>query len=314
MNIWRILAAAIFSFLAVPTLAAPYQVNAAGTYFTQSSGALFGGAYLTDSVFMRSQGVTRMFYNCTSGGVQNRVCGQIVTGASWTSAPSTAAIFSDVCRFPHVFNDNNGNFYMTCNKGSQGAGDVYLYKSTNGGATWAIANGGNAILTQQAGTNWAYIWNTSIQVVGDTWVLLAETSAIPSRMDLSLATAQMTNGTINFNPGKVQDPVIVNGGNSEITLMPDGKTLVATHGLYQDGRYNGAWYITISTATIDNLTQWTTHRDGFNVGEPGIDIADPTTLDMEGNRYIVFSYNQNQLRMINANIPIIEVYNRLLGR
>ncbi|MNY07456.1 hypothetical protein D3C86_1402600 [compost metagenome] len=198
-------------------------------------------------------------------------------------------VFPDRCRFPYVF-AYQGATYLACNNSDPGDGDIYLHRSTDL-VTWAIQNNGQPILRRQPGTPWAHIWNVAILPVGNRWHMLAESHATLDHMDIAYAWADPT-VSLDFTPN--QGPVVIpNGGNPEM-FFRDGK-MVAIHGLFRDRGAADPWYTTMSIADPASPTAWTIRRDKLMIEQPGIDICDPTYIEVNGQGRIAVSYDQNKV-------------------
>lgn len=247
---------------------------------------LVDGSYTTESELVAEPVGYSIFYSCHT----NAVCR--IARADLAGAVSSQALLPK-CRFPYLF-DHQGAHYMTCGL-TDFAGDVYLFTSADLN-TWTLANSGNPILRQVPGTQWANIWNVAILPVGGRWHMLAETSPTPDRMDLAYAFADF-GPSIDFTPNRAA-VVIPNGGNPAM-LMKAGK-MVAIHGMYRDGLFSGAWYVTMSEADPLTPSAWTVRRDKLLIGENAIDIADPSYLEVNGQALITISYDQRKALLLRG--------------
>jgi hypothetical protein len=249
---------------------------------------IVGGSYTTESELVAEPVGYSIFYSCQT----NALCR--IARADLPGAVSSSALLPK-CRFPYLF-DHEGVHYLTCGL-TDFAGDVYLFTSADMN-TWTLANGGNPILRQAPGTQWANIWNAAILPIGNRWHMLAETSPTPDRMDLAYAYADF-GPSVDFTPhqGAV---VIPNGGNPAL-LFKAGKML-AVHGMYRDSLFSGAWYVTMSEADPSAPAAWTVRRDKLLIGENGIDIADPSYLEVGGHALITISYDQRKAVLLRGPV------------
>ncbi len=256
----------------------------------KESSLLFGGEPVVESTYWPTASGTDVFFGCAN----NQTC--IAQDLQPTSTEANAPlVIPQTCRFNYVF-AYSGVTYLVCNDSQPSDGDIYLYASTDL-THWTIQNGGNPIVTRQPGTNWAHVWNVAIQPVGSRWYMLAETSSTLNGMGLSIAWADPAN-SMDFTPNE-GPTVIQNAGNPQL-LYSSGE-LIALHGMYPmvNGK-PGNWYVTESTASPSNLTNWTTRPDKLLVQEPGVDVADPTYVQANGVGYLAVSYAQKEVLQLSG--------------
>lgn len=269
--------------------AAPALPIKAGGY--ESLGPLFGGGYVVEaSYYPNPAGSYSLFFQCSD----NKTCRIADFAATQENSAGKVAVDA-ICRFPSFF-AYQGAHFMVC--GNQpGDGDIYLYRSADL-ETWAIQNGGQPILRRTPGTHWQHVWNVAILPVGNRWHMLAESHSDLSRMDIAYAWADPA-VSLDFTPN--QGPVVIpNGGNPEMFLK-NGK-MVAVHGLYRDRGPADAWYVTMSTADPSDPQSWTIHRDKLLIEQPGIDVCDPSYIEVDGQALIAVSYDQNKVVQLRGPV------------
>ncbi len=201
----------------------------------------------------------------------------------------------NTCRFPYAFYDR-GHFLVCVDTWDW---NVYLWRSDDT-ITWRIENNAQPILHRQPGTNWAHVWNVAILPVNGRWHMLAETSATTDRMDLSYAWIDPHLG-LDFTPN-LGPIVIPNGGNPDLHLK-NGK-MVALHGMYHDRSPTDPWYTTMSTADPATPTAWTTRRDKLMIEQPGVDVCDPTYIEVGGEALIAVSYDQRMVVQLRGPVLV----------
>jgi hypothetical protein len=247
---------------------------------------MFNGSHVVEATYYpNGAGSYSLFFQCAD----NKTC-RIADYAATPQNEAAVPVMDSICRFPFVFQDQ-GSHFLLCGH-DPGDTDIYLYRSTDL-VTWTIQNSGNPIVRRVPGTQWQHIWNVAILPVNGRWHMLAETAPNLQRGYMDLAYAWVDPAvSLDFTPN--EGPVVVPyGGNPEM-LFKGGK-LVALHGM-QDGPWpQNHIYTTMSTADPANPTAWTTHRDKLLIGQPGIDVCDPTYIEINGQALIAVSYDQNKV-------------------
>lgn len=247
-------------------------------------GPIFNSSVVVESSYYPSGGSYSLFYGCAA----NQTC-RIADFAATPQQSAGRLVIPDTCRFHYVFAYQGASF-LACGNNQPADGDIYLYRSTDL-TTWTIQNNGQPILRRTPGTPWAHVWNVAILPVGTRWHMLAESHSELAGMDIAYAWADPA-VSMDFTPN--QGPVVIpNGGNPEM-FMKNGK-LVAIHGLYHDRSPIDPWYVTMSTADPAKPTAWTIHRDQLLVEEPGIDVCDPSYIEVGGQALLAVSYDQNKV-------------------
>lgn len=252
-------------------------------------GPIFNGGGVAEATYYPNGSSYGLFFGCGD----QKTCFIPDFVASPTQSPNRTTT-ADNCRFPYAFQDQ-GAHYLVCGNAQPGDGDVYLYCSTDL-VTWTIQNGGQPIVRRTPGTHWAHIWNVAILPVAGRWHMLAESHSDTTRMDIAYAWADPA-VSLDFTPN--QGPVVIpNGGNPEMFLK-NGK-MVALHGLYHDRSPTDPWYTTMSTADPASPTAWTIRRDKLLIEQPGIDVCDPTYIEVNGEALIAVSYDQTKVVQIRG--------------
>ena len=254
----------------------------AGAY--KSLGAIFNANVVVEASYYQNGKSYGLFFGCASA----QTC--LIT--DFVATPQQAAgklVFSANCRFPYVFSYDGATF-LACGSNQPADGDIYLYRTTDM-VNWTIQNNGQPILRRQPGTKWAHVWNVAILPVGNRWHMLAESNDTLDHMSIAYAWADPA-VSMDFTPN--QGPVVIpNGGNPEMFLK-DGK-MVAVHGLFRDRSATDPWYTTMSIADPASPMSWTVRRDKLLIEQPGIDICDPTYIEVNGQARIAVSYDQNKV-------------------
>jgi len=285
MHAQLVASAAPLPKIAPPLQIAPAPVHPpiqAGAY--KSIGSIFGGAGVVETSYYPNGKSYGLFFGCAN----NQTC-FIPDFVATPQQSANKLVFTETCRFPSVF-AYEGATYLVCGNNQPGDGDIYLYRSIDL-VHWVIQNHGKPILRRRPGTRWAHVWNVAILPIGTRWHMLAESSATLSRMDIAYAWADSA-VSMDFTPH--EGPVVIpNGGNPEMFLK-DGK-MVAVHGLFHDRNATDPWYVTMSTADPARPLSWTIHRDKLLIQQPGIDVADPTYMERDGQAHIAVSYDQNKV-------------------
>lgn len=271
---------------------APALPIKAGSY--ESLGPLFGGGHVVEaSYYPNPAGSYSLFFQCAD----NKTC-RIADFVDTQENSAGKVTVDTICRFPSFFADQ-GAHYMVC--GNQpGDGDIYLYRSSDL-ETWAIQNGGQPIVRRTPGTQWERIWNVAILPVGGRWHMLAETApAVHPRGGMDIAYAWSDPAvSLDFTPN--QGPVVIaNAGNPEM-FYKNGK-MVAVHGMYHDRSLTDPWYTTMSTADPASPQAWTVHRDKLMIEQPGIDVCDPSYIEVDGKGLIAVSYDQNKVLQLRGPV------------
>jgi hypothetical protein len=253
-------------------------------------GPIFNGAGVVEAQFYPFAGSYGLYFGCAD----ERTCFIPNFPATPQQSAGRRAV-PNTCRFAYAFYDK-GHFLLCIDTWDS---NLYLWRSHDT-VTWWIENGGQAILKRQPGTNWAHVWNVAILPVNGRWHMLAETSATTDRMDISYAWIDPWKG-LDFTPN-LGPVVIPNGGNPEMFLK-NGK-MVAVHGMYHDRSPTDPWYTTMSTADPADPTQWTVRRDKLMIEQPGIDVCDPSYIEVNGEGLIAVSYDQNKVVQLRG--PVLE--------
>lgn len=237
-------------------------------------GPLLGAKWLVEASYHLSPNT--LFVGCAD----DKTC--VMTSRA---DPNPPLALSDACRFQYPFSAQGAHF-LACHRG----GDIYLYRSSDL-TTWVVQNNGVPILRRTPGTHWANVWNVAILPVGDRWHMLAESSATQDRMDIAYAWVDPS-VSLDFTPN--QGPVVIrNGGNPEMFLK--NGAMYAVHGMYRDRSPTDPWYVTLSTASPTSPLSWTVHRDRLLIEQPGIDVCDPSYIEVDGKGLLLVSYDQNKV-------------------
>jgi hypothetical protein len=248
-------------------------------------GPIFGGAgEVVEAQYYPIAAGYSLFYGCEA----TKTC----LVPDFAATPHIAASVPTVpnnCRFPYAFKDVD--HFLVCLDTADG--NLYLWRSTDL-RTWTIQNDGQPILRPTPGTQWERIWNIAILPVAGRWHMLAETAPhVHARGGMDLAYAWIDPAvSLDFTPN--QGPVVIpNGGNPEL-FFKNGK-MVALHGLYHDRSRADPWYTTMSTADPAAPLAWTVRRDKLLIEQAGIDVCDPSYIELDGHALIAVSYAQNKV-------------------
>lgn len=246
---------------------------------------LWNGNVTVESELVKEGTGIGIFHQC----VANHLC--YISKADVNGAgPNTTIVTTDICRFPYRF-DDNGVHYLACGHVPV-SGDVYLYKSDDGITNWTILNDGKPIVRQGTGAAWAEVWNVAIQPVNGVWHMLAEVGDGHGQLvGLAYATTD-PKVSLDFtaNEGQI---VIPNGGNPYL-MYKNGK-LVSVHGIY-----GPPWFITMSDADVSKPLVWTTHQDKLMIQETGVDVCDPSYVEVNGEGWLSISYDQRTVLVLKG--------------
>lgn len=200
--------------------------------------------------------------------------------------------------FPVVFVYNN-TFYMLLNESFTGR--TFIYSSTDK-LNWAIANGGNPVLTPSSDPNsyYHFIYNTSIAIKGTTAYILFESSdAAATYQRLSLATADLStlaSNSLNFNPTIPTSPTIPVGNCPDLHYVPERDALLAVFAapylpLFAGGEIVLKFGMAPLGGDISLPSGWMV--PGVSLGPPAERYADPVFIDVGESIILGYSYHQN---------------------
>jgi hypothetical protein len=247
-----------------------------------------------------------------SGGLNS-----LLWNASTQQWTNQTTLFTSGRRFPYVMSFGSQIMaFSTVPNPSEGIpGDIYLHVSTDGGATFAMANGGNPVLTHSADPNSIYhnLDNIAVAAQPDgTMFMLVDSFSDPQTgnntgLAYSYGTYNPTTKTLSFDANKSVTQVLPLAGCAYL-WTDGGGNLVAIHGQL----ISGSWLVTASTRKGG---VWQTRRDLLQIAQQGIHVADPSAFSYASdgsNTAIAFSYNQFGTRVAKAAIPFSTFMQELL--
>lgn len=248
--------------------------------FRQTEKRAFGGEAAIENSFVFIAGVLHAFYDPDATGAMKRK--NMATNATETVLPNGA-------RFSYVM-ENEGELlnFVTID------GDIYRSRSTDGGLTWV-----DQIKVVEAER---VQWNPGVarDSLGG-WHMLVESS------ETGLGAFQGDVGCYYFTSAdgvqwQARGRVIERCGNPYLVFTSRG--LLVIHGDLRD-----VWS---TTATTFDGTTWTTHREKFDVGSPGVHVCDPHAIEVEGKILLSVSVDQNSITLTEASETFEELHERLM--
>ncbi len=72
--------------------------------------------------------------------------------------------------------------------------------------------------------------------------------------------------------------------------------------------FGAEWYVTAST--FDGAT-WSTHKDRFTLGTPGVHVCDPHAIEIGGRLLMTVSVDQNTIYKTEAPETFASLFDRL---
>lgn len=255
-----------------------FQGNA--NQFRQTEKRAFSGEAAIENSFVFISNVLYAFYDPSATGAMKRK--NMATGATQTVAASGA-------RFSYVIAEGGEllNFVTI-------GGSIYRSRSTDGGLTWV-----DQIKVVEAER---VQWNPG--VVRDAlgaWHMLIESS------ETGLGAFQGDVGCYYFTSAdgvawQARGRVIDRCGNPYLVFTSRG--LLVIHGDLRD-----VWS---TTATTFDGTTWTTHREKFDIGSPGVHVCDPHAIEVDGKILLSVSVDQNSITLAESNETFEQLHERLV--
>lgn len=248
--------------------------------FRQTEKRAFSGVEAIENSFVRLNGKVFSFFDPAATGEMRRR--EMASGATQTVLPNGA-------RFSYV-RENEGELlnFVTIE------GDIYRSRSTDGGFTWI-----DQIKVVEAER---VQWNPG--VARDTlggWHMLIESSETGTgafQGDVGCYYFTSADGLTWAARGRVIDRC----GNPYLVFTSRG--LLVIHGDLRD-----VWSATAST--FDGAT-WTTHREKFGIGSPGVHVCDPHAIEVDGKILLSVSVDQNSITLSESNETFEQLHERLV--
>jgi hypothetical protein len=276
-----------------------------------------GNEYMVEQSEVWTPNGLMLFYDPSWNGAFNSLLWNSSIG-QWTNITAV----DTGMRFPYVVDhEYNGQllaFYLNTSNGN-----IYLKVSTDNGATWPIANGGNPVLTKSSDPNSIYytLWNVGVALATDgTAHLVVEcqdgnhSGQTAVGLGYSYGMYNSTTKTLSFDANRTATQVVVGGGNPYLWVngTGSGADLVSIHGLLNqsDSPY---WMV---TASVRKNGVWTTRRDLLQIAQQNIHVADPSGFSYTSNAAdtaIAFSSNQFGTKVAKAPVPFATFMSSLLN-
>lgn len=275
-----------------PKTAFDLQFDGSATMFTESHALSYNQQGAIENSLVNFNGKVLAFFDPNMNGDFFKA----ELGSDGKSFIDQQQITSSV-RFPYTLVANNSLY----NFGSMN-GDIYLWKSTDGGNSWALVNNGQPVLHHSSDPNSIYnqVWNVGVAVDDNgTWHMLVECSvagAVASNVGLAYSTATMTNDSIDFDSNRSNSQVIPKAGNPFLAFV-SGKGLLAVHGVTADptAQYGDEWFVSASTLATGSNT-WIEHKNTFRIGTKGVHVCDPHLVELPaGGLMMTVSMNQDSI-------------------
>lgn len=248
--------------------------------FSQTEKRAFGGEAAIENSFVFISNVLHAFYDPDATGAMKRK--NMASGATQTGLPNGA-------RFSYVM-ENEGELlnFVTIE------GDIYRSRSTDGGLTWV-----DQIKVVEAER---VQWNPGVarDSLGG-WHMLIESSETGTgafQGDVGCYYFTSADG-ITWAP---QGRVIDRCGNPYLVFTSRG--LLVIHGDLRD-----VWS---TTATTFDGETWTTHREKFGIGSPGVHVCDPHAIEVDGKILLSVSVDQNSITLSESNETFEQLHERLV--
>lgn len=177
----------------------------------------------------------------------------------------------------------NGTYYLFAKKNSL-TENIYAYSSTDR-ITFTALKGGSPILTRSTTpTDFNYyIFNTGFDIVDDTVHMLFDCSSSTSNFNLGYAWANIN--TLNFDDNKGTEPVIWNGGASQLMFVENRNAFLCL--TYDQSSQHGGFgpgytcdlviFYASKTANLTADTSWK-QATGFSITDPGHWLTDPSMI------------------------------------
>lgn len=282
--------------------APPLGFEGAGTNYSEGHNPMFKGVDIIESSLITSGNTTTVYFN-------NDLAGTGTFGRIGLDQPAGAGgTYGDGMWYSYVFNHDD-KLYFFYNDRQAGGGSIYLKVSDDQGNTWSKCNGGQPVVSHQAGTQFNVLYNVGVDVDDQgTWHMLidAYTDGVTiANMNLSYMTATMTAGCmISFDGARASAQVIPNSGAPFVKFIP-GKGMLAVIQVIDPSGY---WIL--STAILKNGS-WVVDTK-FKIGAPSIHVCDPSATDLPGGgSLITMSYNQNSLYGVYSKLSLSELYDQV---
>lgn len=248
--------------------------------FAQTEKRAFGGEAAIENSFVKIAGELFAFYDPDATGAMKR---------KNMKTNETQTVLSNGARFSYVMeNDQELLNFVTIE------GDIYRSRSTDGGLTWV-----DRIKVVEAER---VQWNPGVarDSLGG-WHMLIESSETGTgafQGDVGCYYFTSDNGI----EWQAQGRVIDRCGNPYLVFTSRG--LLVIHGDLRD-----VWSATAST--FDGAT-WTTHREKFGIGSPGVHVCDPHAIEVDGKILLSVSVDQNSITLSESNETFEQLHERLV--
>ncbi|AZZ35396.1 hypothetical protein CIK05_00795 [Bdellovibrio sp. qaytius] len=213
-------------------------------------------------------------------------------------------------RFSYVLS-HQGNLYNFYQKDNS----IFLEKSSDG-INWLPMNNGQAVLSSESGQYSIYysVWNVGVTVdENDVWHMVVECSDYRGNAfaGLGYSSATLVGDQIEFDTNKTNNFIIQQAGNPYLANVP-GKGLLIVYGrtTLPNENFNNEWYVTAATLNLNNNAV-VEHND-FQIGVPGIDVADPHLIEVPNGKLLLsLSVHQDSTYFIYSNQTLDSFYDSL---